>query len=258
MGSLYPPPPPGWDSRALQGNASEVAVEGQRLASWAQERGYELNGKPDLAWYQGWAPFVFLTAPDRLGREVSVRQGDAQLWIVEALTRVEHQEIGQVVAFVLSPRLAYRAAVRSRMQKEAVEEMRESLSPRKTPRALGRWRWREREQFLRRTYGRGVRGVIGDAIFEAHCEIQTPSREEGLAALPVALRHWLIQTQWRGILELRPGGMIVTSYGPPLFDPAALDATVHHVSNIYQAAIRAAAPPAPGGPPSSGPLSMPR
>ncbi len=255
MGSLYPPPPPGWDNRALQVPAPAAGIEGQRLSSWAQERGYELNAKPDLQWYHGWSPFVFLNAPERLGREVSARMGEAQLWIVEGFSHVEGHEISQIVAFVLSPRLAYRAAVRSRMQKEAVEELRESLSPRKTPRALGRWRWREREQFLRRTYGRGVRGVIGDAIFEAHCEIQSPSREEGLAALPVALRHWLIQTQWRGILELRPGGMIVTSYGPPLFDPAALDATVHHVSNIYHAAIRAAAPP---GPPSSGPLSVPR
>ncbi len=258
MGSLYPPPPPGWDSRALKTPATQAGDAEQHLAAWARERGYQLNPRPDLQWYKGWAPFVFLTGPERLGREVICNLGEAQLWIVEAFTKVEHEELGQVVSYVLSPRLAYRAAVRSRMQKEAVEEMRESLSPRKTPRALGRWRWREREQFLRRTYGRGVRGVIGDAIFEAHCEIQTPSREEGLAALPVALRHWLIQTQWRGILELRPGGMIATTYGPPLFDPAALDAIVHHVSNIYGAAIRALAPQGPASGPMGGPPSGPR
>ena len=48
--------------------------------------------------------------------------------------------------------------------------------------------------------------------------------------------------------------MIATTYGPALFDPAALDAIVHHVSNIYGAAIRALAPQ---GPPASGPAGGP-
>jgi hypothetical protein len=150
-----------------------------------------------------------------------------------------------LVAFLTSPRVAYRAAIRSRMQKEAVEEMRTQMNPRKTPRSLSRWRWRERENFLRRTYGRGVRGVLGDAIFEAHCEIACPTREEGLAALPVALRHLLVQGGWRGILEFRPGGMVSTTYGPPMFDPASLDATLALLGQIYNAATRATYPNAP-------------
>ncbi len=258
--SLYPPPPPGWDSRMLQVAQSARAQNDldQRLHDWAGVRGYEFNAKPSAEWYQSWAPFVFLFVPTGVEREVRASFGDAQVWIIEARNAEQAQrgeEDRYVVSFLLSPRLSYRAAVRSRMQKEAVEELRTPINPRRTPRSLGRWRWRERDQFLRRTYGRGIRGAIGDAIFEAHCEIQTPSREEGLAALPVALRQWLITTGWRGVLELRPGGLVSTTYGPPLFDPASLDATIHHLGYVYNAAIRN--PPLAPPPPSSGPMSGP-
>lgn len=251
--SIYPPPPPGWDSRLLSSKETEP-TDDDALAEWAEARGYEYNPTPQIDWYRGWAPFVFLFQPSRVSREVRASFGDAQVMIVEAINDEDEARGNDgryVVSFLLSPRLLYRCAIRSRMQKDAIDEMRTSINPKKTPRSLGRWRWRERDQFLRRTYGRGVRGVIGDAIFEAHCEIATPSREEGLAALPVALRQWLISTGWRGILELRPGGLVSTTYGPPLFDPASLDATVHHLGHVFNAATRAA----PDMPPSSGPYA---
>lgn len=255
--SLYPPPPPGWDSRLLISAPEQADLE-QKLTQWAQARGYEYNPQPSVDWYQSWAPFVFLFKPMRAIREVRASFGDAQLWIVETIDEAKTktgEESKYVLSFLLSPRLHYRAAIRSRMQKDAIDEMRTSINPRKTPRSLGRWRWRERDQFLRRTYGRGVRGVIGDAIFEAHCEIATPSREEGLAALPVALRQWLLTTGWRGILELRPGGLVSTTYGPPLFDPASLDATIHHLGHVFNAVTRKKEANEP--PPSSGPMSGP-
>jgi len=257
--SLYPPPPPGWDSRLLiTPNPQRTHDLEQRLMQWAQARGYEYNAQPSAQWYQSWAPFVFLFKPSQILREVRASFGDAQVWIVEAINEEEvkkGEEGRYVLSFLLSPQLRCRCAIRARMQKDAVEELRTPINPRKTPRSLGRWRWRERDQFLRRTYGRGVRGVIGDAIFEAHMEIQTPSREEGLAALPVALRQWLIMTGWRGVLELRPGGLVSTTYGPPLFDPASLDATLHHLGHVFSAATRAGHPDQE--PPSSGPYSGP-
>lgn len=250
--SLYPPPPPGWDSRLLI-TAPEQADLEKRLTEWAPARGYEYNPRPEVDWYQSWAPFVFLFKPTRVFREVRASFGDAQLWIVEAVDDTKPktaEESRYVLSFLLSPRLHYRAALRSRMQKDAIDEMRTSINPRLTPRSLGRWRLGERDKLLRRTYGRGVRGVIGDAIFEAHCEIATPSREEGLAALPIALRQWLLTTGWRGILELRPGGLVSTTYGPPLFDPASLDATIHHLGHVFNAVTRKkdASEPPPSGP----------
>jgi hypothetical protein len=260
--SIYPPPPPGWDSRRPPAaQAPDPEAERRSLAVWAHARGYELNEKPDLAWYAAWAPFIYLFKPARLGREIRAQLSDASIWLVEAYDQPAPSETEgndcYLLSFLTSPRLAYRAALRSRMQKEAVDELRAAFNPRKSPRSLSRWRWRERENFLRRTYGRGVRGVLGDAIFEAHCEIATPSREEGLAALPVALRHLLVQGGWRGILEFRPGGLVGTTYGPPLFDPASLDATFGLVVQIYNAATRIThgAPPPSSNPASSGPYS---
>ena len=266
--SIYPPPPPGWDSRKVQTLAEETdpLANERALGVWAQTRGYELNAKPDLRWYQGWAPFVYLFKPTRLGREVRAEFGDATVFLVEAYDQVQADSPDghecYIVSFLTSPRLAYRAALRSRIQKEAVDELRSQFNPRKTPRSLSRWRWRERENFLRRTYGRGVRGVLGDAIFEAHCEIATPTREEGLAALPVALRHLLVQGGWRGILEFRPGGLVSTTYGPPVFDPASLDATLALIGQIYNASTRHMfpnqGPPSSGMmPPSNGPITPP-
>lgn len=248
--SIYPPPPPGWDSQLLVRPGEEESDDA--LHAWASARGHEYNPKPDLAWYQSWAPFVFLFTPSRITREVRASLGDATVMMVQAHNPNEEragEDARYVLSFLLSPRLHYRCAIRSRLQQEAIDEMRTAINPKKTPRSLGRWRWRERDQFLRRTYGRGVRGVIGDAIFEAHCEIATPSREEGLAALPVALRQWLITTGWRGILELRPGGLVSTTYAPPLFDAASLDATLHHLGHVYNAATRSE----PETAPASGP-----
>lgn len=242
----------------MQSGATEAdpAADERALVAWARARGYELNGNPDVTWYQAWQPFVYLFKPHRLGREVRAQLADAQVWAVEAFEpgpSERDEEACSIVTFLTSTRLSYRAAIRSRMQQEAVDELRSAFNPRKTPRSLSRWRWRERENFLRRTYGRGVRGVLGDAIFEAHCEIATPSREEGLAALPVALRHLLVQGGWRGILEFRPGGLVSTTYGPPIFDPASIDATLALLSQIYNAATRSTYPQV--APSQSGPLT---
>src|SRR3954465_1380344 len=124
--SIYPPPPPGWDSRKVQTLAEETdpLANERALGVWAHARGYELNTKPDLQWYQGWSPFVYLFKPTRLGREVRAHFGDATVFLVEAFDQVpsdpsENQDC-YIVSFLTSPRLAYRAAIRSRMQKEAV------------------------------------------------------------------------------------------------------------------------------------------
>ena len=81
--SFYPPPPPGWDSRALLHAMPHADLE-QRLADWAHARGYQYDPRPSVEWYQSWAPFVFLFRPARVTREVRASFGDAQVWLVEA------------------------------------------------------------------------------------------------------------------------------------------------------------------------------
>lgn len=238
--SIYPPPPPGWDTRRPPSSPPIDPILAERaLSGWAQTRGFELNARPDLRWYKAWAPFVYLFAPSHLGRELKAATHEATAWIVEAFDEESATpDDPYIVAFVTSPRIQYRGAIRSRLQKEAIDELRTPFNPRRTPRPSVRWRWREREGFLRRTYGRVVRGVIGDSIFEAHYEITTPTREEGAAAFPVALRHLLVHGGWRGILEVRPGGMILATYGPPMFDPPSLDTTLSLLGQVYATATR--------------------
>lgn len=256
--SFYPPPPPGWDTRRPPSTPPVDPVASERaLAGWAQTRGFALNARPDLRWYQAWAPFVFLFTPSRVARELRASTHEATAWIVEAFDGDgSGAEDPYVLAFVASRHLRYRGAIRSRLQKEAIDELRASFNPRRTPRAAMRWRWREREGFLRRTYGRAVRGVIGDAIFEAHYEIATPTREEGNAAFPVALRHLLVHGGWRGILEVRPGGFVLATYGPPLFDPASLDAMLSLIGQIYATATRSADESMPNSLPPSLPSRL--
>ena len=108
--SIYPPPPPGWDSRLLiSPNAPKQANLEDTLTQWAEARGYEYTPRPSAEWYQSWAPFVFLFKPSRIAREVRASFGDAQVWIVEAHSEDEEkrgEEGRYVLSFLLSPRLA--------------------------------------------------------------------------------------------------------------------------------------------------------
>jgi hypothetical protein len=257
MASIYPPPPPGWDKRALAHEPMDPIAARRALDAWIRARGYEINPSPDVSWFQGWAPFVYLFHPVEIGREIRAKFSDAWLWIAELFAESGFGKPRQpfIVYFLTSERLQHRAAIRSRLQPEAIEEMRAIFNARRTPSTLSRWRYRERQNLMRRTYGRAVRGAVADAVFEAHFEIATPTREEGLLALPLPLRQLLVQSGWRGILECRPGGLVATTYGPPRFEPQILDGQIAMLSQIYATIMQnACAPP----PPTSGPASSTR
>ena len=51
------------------------------------------------------------------------------------------------------------------------------------------------------------------------------------------LRHFLVGSQWRGILELRQGGLLFNDYAWKRFDPATLDALIHRAGQVYQLAV---------------------
>jgi hypothetical protein len=250
----YPPPPSAWgSSEAPASYEPDPAAARQALFAWAYQRGYQLSETPSLEWYQRWAPLIHVPIPAQARREVRAQFGDARVWLLEAVEPPRPREAPRVyiVSFVTSPALYYRAAIRSRLSSNAIEEMRVPFNPTVTPRTLSRWRWQERKKLQTRTWGRGVSGVIGDSVFEAQYQVVTPSQAEGLAALPPALRRFLIHTCWQGCIETRPGGMVVSQYRPPRFDPDALDVSLWLLGQIYHAAT---APPEFGG---SLPASVP-
>jgi hypothetical protein len=253
--SIYPPPPAGWDASSPPSAAPASADEA--LRAWARERGHELNLAPDVAWFRGWAPFVYLPTPAKALRELRATVGDAQAFIAmieeePAAAPGARGGATSIVSFLTAPSLTHRAAMRSRLQVEAVEELRGPMNLRRTPRPTGNWRMREKDRFMRRTYGRSVKGALGDAIFEAHFEITTPSREEGILAFPMTLRQQLVGIAFRGVIEVRPGGMIVERFGPPSFTPSALDETLGQLGALY-GTMRAGDPITP--PPSSYPVA---
>jgi hypothetical protein len=222
----YPPPPPGGGFAPAPTPAADPYAPDRALAEWAQARGYGFSTAPDIRWYQAWYPFAYLFHITRLGREVRATFGDAAapvgLWIAETFEGDALKEAAgedrHVVAFLTSSRLAYRAAVRSRTGAGLVSDIGKELdslfgSAKKTA------------------------GVLGDPTFESRFEVAVPTREEGVSALTVPLRQLLFQSQWRGILEVRAGGLVCAMHDRTGFDPATLDATIAFVGQLYQAAI---------------------
>jgi len=193
------------------------------LAQWAQARGYTLQPAPDLRWYQGFYPCVYLPRIAKVGREIRAAFGEAQVALVEAF---EADPIKQatgddrsVTAFLGSPRLMGRVAVRSKAGGGVVQELSSGLG------SLFK--------------GGSPGSVLGDPTFEARYEVTTPSREEGNQTLPMPLRQLLLQATWRGILEIRAGALIALMYDRKSFDPASLDGLISMLGQIYQAAVGA-------------------
>lgn len=214
----YPPPPGGAPAR-------DPYAQDHALSAWAAERGYALSTQPDLRWYQGWAPFTYQPRPHRLGREVRAVFGDATLWAVEW---VEDDPVKQatgddrhLVALITSPRLGARAALRSKQGGGVVNEI-----------SVG----------LNSLFGSkpAPGAALGDPTLESAYDVSVPSRDEGDRALPMPLRRFLVGAGFRGVLELRQGGMLLDDYSTRRFEPATLDGLIHRAGQAYQLAVGAA------------------
>jgi hypothetical protein len=217
----YPPPPPGggWSP---PGSPDPYAGD-RALAEWAAARGYTISAQPDLRWYQAWYPFAYLFRISRLGREVRAQIGEAQLGVVEAYESDPIKEATgehrHVIAFLMSPRLAYRAAIRLKGGGAGlVDDVTKGLDS---------------------LFGSPKpKGFLGDPTFEGRYDVVGPTVEEANAALPMPLRQLLLQSNFRGIVEVRAQGMAVTFYDRTGFDAATLDGTIAWVGQIYQAATQ--------------------
>ena len=217
----YPPPPPGggW---APPGAADPYALD-RALSEWARARSYTLNPQPDLRWYQGWYPFAYLFPTSRLGREVRAQIGEATLNVVEAFESDPIKEATgehrHVVGFLMSPRLAYRAAVRLKGGGAGIVD--------------------DVTKGLNDLFGSSKpRGYLGDPTFEGRYDVLGPTVEEANVALPMPLRQLLLQSSFRGILEVRAQGLAVTFYDRSGFDPGTLDGTIAWIGQMYQAATQ--------------------
>lgn len=216
----YPPPPPG-SGWAPQGGNDPYAGD-RALAEFAHARGFQLNALGDVRWYQAWAPFAYLFPVHRVAREVRAQIGEASLAVAECFESDALKEATgehrHVVAFLMSPRLAYRAAIRSKSGAGIVDDVTKGLND---------------------LFGSSKpKGYLGDPTFEARFDVVGPTLEEANAALPMPLRQLLLQSNFRGILEVRGQGLIVSFFDRNGFDPASLDGTIAWVGQIYQAAIQ--------------------
>ncbi|MBI5533247.1 MAG: hypothetical protein HY898_11050 [Deltaproteobacteria bacterium] len=226
-GGGYPPPPPagGGYPPAPGGGGYPAAAPvdpyaaDRALEQWAQGRGYALNTSPDIRWYQGWYPCIYAYQIHRVGRELRAAAGDAGLWLVEAFEddpiKRATGEDRHLCAFLTSPKFVARAAVRSKSGGSGViDEIGHGIG----------------SLFASKPAG----GMLGDPTFESRFDVTIPSRQEGDAALPMALRQLLLQSNWRGIIEVRPGGLILIPFGQGQFEPQTLDALLGLLGQILR------------------------
>ncbi len=229
----YPPPPPGGGWSPPPGAPDPYATE-RALAEWAASRGVTLVPQGDVRWYQAWYPFAFLFPTSQVGREARVVIGDANVVVCETFEgdpakQIIHED-RHVVAFVTTPRLAYRAAVRSKQGAAGLlDDMNKGLN----------------DLFSAK---KPQQGLLGDPTFEHQYEVAGPNREEANAALPLPLRQLLLQGHFKGILEVRGQGLVVTFWDRSGFDAPSLEGTLGWVAQIVQAATQyghvVTAPPA--------------
>lgn len=236
----YPPSPPGaWgppgSPPAAPPPADPYAAE-RELTSWAAESGYEIHAQPDLTYYVGWYPFQYLPRISAVVRELRGKLGSAQLFVADAQLS---DPLGQLVGgsrsllwFLLSDQLRYRGSLRSKQTAGVADDLNRGL-----------------KQLGNLFSGGGASpppagAVLGDAVLEQQCDVAVPSRDEGNWALTMPLRQIVAQPTFRGIVEVRAGGMAVNLFGSDRFDKPTLAAGVATVQSLFEAAI--AYPASPG------------
>ncbi len=223
----YPPSPP---SIPYAPSAVEVPrrLVDPALLSWATSKGYQLNPFPSAAWYQGWGPFRYLFEIQGVGLELICDFGEADLWIVEAYDsgNIEYDKTGafkyvgsrHTLGFVTSPHLRARGASWSRQDADLKHEL---------GKAFG-------SLF---SGGQKQASPLGDARFESFYEVAVPSQPEGVVAFTPTLRRLMLERQFRGIIEVRAGGMVFAPSAASTFDEGGLERLIALFGELYGAAV---------------------
>ncbi len=212
------PPPPGYGP----GYAYDPYAADRALAEWAAGRGFTLGASPDFNWYLAWYPMTYAPRFARLGRELRGAIEDAALYAVETFDPDPFKQAAgedrAVLFFLTSPRIAYRASLRAKTGGGVLTELSSGLG-----------------SLL--SGGAAPGGVLGDPTLEARFDVSSPTRDEGNAALPMPLRQLVVTTGFRGVIETRAGGMVVTLFDLRGFDAAGLERALPYVGQIYGAAV---------------------
>jgi hypothetical protein len=217
----YPPPPPG----GFGPPPGYDLYEADRiLRAWAAEKGFEIVAQPDLYFYFSWYPFQYLPRLTQVTRELRATIDDAKVFIVQGYEGDPiKQAMGDhlmLIVFATSPKIKYRVAVRSKSGGGLTTDFERGIkdlgglfgSPATPPGSL-----------------------LGDPVAESALDVMAPSREEGNLALPYPLRRLLVQG-FRGIVETRPQGIVMTLYDYRAFEPRCLDMVIEMFRAIHAAA----------------------
>ena len=181
-----------------------------RMAQWAARWRAELRAPGDVHAFRPWL-VTYLPRIEAVARDARVPMNGAMITVADVLANDAFRKaVGEdrmLVALVQSPRLLYRAAIRSKRSSGGlVDGMTRGL---KALDAL--------------IAPAATMGILRDPHFEHHFEVWAQSPQEAHAAVPVALRQALVTAGFHGVLERFPGALLISSFDARSFDPMGLD-----------------------------------
>ncbi len=237
-------PPAGWARTPLPGWAGPPPAAGQgwsaqayaappwasplpppvdpRLAAWMAARRLELC-QADLLGLKSLEPWAFLPPTIAAGRELRGPFLDGTVSLVEVIRGGLGRATGEdrsVLAIVQTPRVRARVALKSRSSAGFADNVARGM------------------KMLDALVGEPshpAATTINDPLLESHFELRSPTAMEGHAALPPALRSYLVHQHFRGTLELRIGRFVMAHYDVTTFEPQSLDYMMSSAAAVAQA-----------------------
>jgi hypothetical protein len=181
-----------------------------RLTAWAAHRRAELRSPGDVQAFRAW-PVTYLPAVEHVSQQARIPLPNAMVTIGDFVSsdafRKAVGEDRMLVAIIQSPRLAFRAAIRSKRSSgglvDGVSRGLKALDALIAPPP--------------------PMGILRDPQFEQHYEVWAQSPQEAYNAVPIPLRQLLVTGGFHGIIERYPTGIVLTSFDLRRFDPTELE-----------------------------------
>ena len=199
-----------------------VAGVDPRLNAWAAHRRAELRSPGDVHAFRAW-PVTYLPPVEHVSQQVRLPLPNAMVTIGDFVSsdafRKAVGEDRMLVAIVQSPRLAFRAAIRSKRSSggvvDGVSRGLKALDALIAPQP--------------------TMGILRDPQFEQHYEVWAPTPQEAFNAVPIPLRQLLLTGGFHGIIERYPSAFVITSFDLRRFDPSELDRLLDACTRILGA-----------------------